>query len=134
MVSLHAGVNDANWKYEKLEIWAPPRSMPWNLAHLRKLQESVPQKQKGVVFVSDINDEQIAQAAGRPKLTSTFQAVLELTTDGFHRAGSNRGVAGGQVGIVEVVAVILEIVILEIVDLAADERIGGIVGQDFQGC
>ena len=51
--------------------------------------ESVPQNRNGVVFVSDINDEQIGQAAGRPKPTSAFQAVLELTTDGFYRAGAN---------------------------------------------
>jgi len=49
---------------------------------------------------------------------------LELVADGFHRAGTNRGVAGGQVGIVEVVAVVLKVV-----DFPIEDRIGGIPGQ-----
>ena len=93
-------------------------------AHLRKLQESVPEELKVVVFDSDINGEHMRQPARRPKLATTFQAVLELAAGGFHGSGTNWGVAGGQVGVGEVVTVVLEVV-----DFPIDERIGGIGGQ-----
>jgi len=88
------------------------------------VEKTVSKELKGVIFDRDVDGEHMGQAARRPKLATTFQAVLKLGAGGFHRAGSNRCFASGQVGIVEVVAVVLEVV-----DLAADERIGWIPGQ-----
>lgn len=68
----------------------------------------------------------MGQPTRRPKLAATFQSVLELTACGFHGAGTNRGVAGGHVGIVEVVAVVLEVM-----DFPIDDWIGRIPGQQF---
>ena len=93
------------------------------------MQKSVPQELKGVVFDRDVDGEHIGQPARRPKLAATFQAVLELAAGGFHRTRTNRGVAGGQVGILEVVAVVLEVV-----DFPIDDWIGGIPGQQLLEC
>ena len=88
------------------------------------MQKSVPQELKGVIFERDVDGEHVVQPVRRPKLAATFQSVLELAASGFHRTGTNRGVAGGHVGILEVVAVVLKVG-----DFSIDDRIGEILGQ-----
>jgi len=72
------------------------------------VQESVPQELKGGVFDRYVDGEPMAQAERRPKLAA----------GGFHRTGTNRRVAGGQIGIVEMVSVVWEVI-----DFALDDWI-----------